>query len=104
MGSAAQSASTPDAIRIRLDAIRLDAVAPDHESVYNRPQPSAKESPMKMVLAAILAGAFLASAPVKAADKADDTGKADKPAKKAKADKGDKADKKDDKKPAAGGW
>jgi hypothetical protein len=58
---------------------------------------------MKMVLAAILAGAFLVSGPVRAADKADDSGKADKPAKKAKADKADKGAK-DDKKPAGGGW
>jgi hypothetical protein len=58
---------------------------------------------MKMILAAVLAGAFLLSTPVKAADKADDTGKAEKPAKKAKGDKADKGDKKDDKK-AGGGW
>jgi hypothetical protein len=55
---------------------------------------------MKMILAAILAGTFLVSIPVKAADKADDSGKADKGAKKDKADKGAK---KDDKK-AGGGW
>jgi hypothetical protein len=61
---------------------------------------------MKMILAAILAGTFLVSIPVKAADKADDSGKADKADKGAKKDKGDKADKgakKDDKK-AGGGW
>lgn len=58
---------------------------------------------MKMILAAVLAGTFLLSVPVKAADKADDSGKADKPAKKAKGDKADKGDK-GDKKPAGGGW
>jgi hypothetical protein len=61
---------------------------------------------MKMILTAILAGTFLVSIPVKAADKADDSGKADKGAKKDKGDKADKADKgakKDDKK-AGGGW
>ena len=58
---------------------------------------------MKMILAAVLAGAFLASASVKAADKADDSAKTEKPAKKAKADKGDKANK-GAKKPAGGGW
>lgn len=79
-------------------------LAPAGESVYNRTvQPSNKESPMKMILAAVLAGAFLASATVKAADKADDSAKTEKPAKKAKADKADKGDKAD-KKPAGGGW
>jgi hypothetical protein len=66
-----------------------------------------KESSMKMIFAALLAGAFLISFPVKAADKADDSGKtdkADKPGKKAKADKGDKADKKSDKPASGGGW
>ncbi len=58
---------------------------------------------MKMILAAILAGTFLVSIPVKAADKADDSGKADKGAKKDKGDKADKGAKKDDKK-AGGGW
>jgi hypothetical protein len=58
---------------------------------------------MKMIFAAILAGTFLLSIPVKAADKADDSGKADKGAKKDKADKADKGAKKDDKK-AGGGW
>lgn len=58
---------------------------------------------MKMILAAILAGTFLISIPVKAADKADDSGKADKGAKKDKGDKADKGAKKDDKK-AGGGW
>jgi len=55
----------------------------------------------KMILAVLLAGAFLTSGAVRAADKADDGGKMEKPAKKAKADKGDK---KDGKKPAGGGW
>jgi hypothetical protein len=55
----------------------------------------------KMILAVLLAGAFLTSGAVRAADKADDGGKMEKPAKKPKADKGDK---KDDKKPAGGGW
>ncbi|HEY5090641.1 MAG TPA: hypothetical protein VIK30_11770 [Polyangia bacterium] len=58
---------------------------------------------MKMILAAILAGTFLVSIPVKAADKADDSGKADKGAKKDKGAKADKGAKKDDKK-AGGGW
>ena len=59
---------------------------------------------MKLILAAILAGSFLVSLPVKADDK---------PAGDAKADKGKKTDKKADKgakddksasKPAGGGW
>lgn len=58
---------------------------------------------MKMILAAILAGTFLISIPVKAADKADDSGKTDKADKGAKKDKADKGAKKDDKK-AGGGW
>lgn len=57
---------------------------------------------MKTILAAILAGAFLASTPVLAADK-DDSGKAGKSG---KSDKGDKKGKKDDSagKTGGGGW
>ena len=61
---------------------------------------------MKLILAAILAGSFLVSLPVKADDKAPAGDKADKSGKKdKKADKGDK--KSDDKgaaKPSGGGW
>ena len=62
---------------------------------------------MKLVLAAILAGSFLISVPVKADDKpAGDTkaekGKKDKKDK--KADKGDKGAKKDDAAKSGGGW
>jgi hypothetical protein len=60
---------------------------------------------MKLVLAAILAGSFLVSLPVKADDKpADDSGKAAKKSK--KGDKGDKGAKKgdDDAKTGGGGW
>jgi hypothetical protein len=61
---------------------------------------------MKLILAAILAGSFLVSLPVKADDKpADDSAKSDKKKSK-KADKGDK--KKDDSAskpaPSGGGW
>ena len=69
---------------------------------------SNKETSMKLILAAILAGSFLVSLPVKADDKppAGDSSKSDKSAKKDK--KGDKGDKKsDDKgasKPSGGGW
>lgn len=65
-----------------------------------------KETSMKLILATILAGSFLVSLPLKAADKADDSGKTDKSGKKdKKADKG--AKKSDDKgapKPSGGGW
>ena len=62
---------------------------------------------MKLILAAILAGSFLVSLPVKADDKPAGDAKADKGQKDKKTDK--KADKgaKDDKsasKPAGGGW
>jgi hypothetical protein len=62
---------------------------------------------MKLILAAILAGTFLVTLPVKAADKADDSGKADKPdkeTKKAKADKSATKEEKKGDKPAGGGW
>lgn len=65
---------------------------------------------MKLILAAILAGSFLVSVPVRADDKpAGDTkiekGKKDKKSDK-KADKGDKGDKGADQgaKPSGGGW
>ena len=60
---------------------------------------------MKLILAAILAGSFLVSLPVKADDKPAGDAKADKGKKDKKADKGDKGAK-DDKsasKPAGGG-
>jgi hypothetical protein len=59
---------------------------------------------MKLILAAILAGSFLVSLPVKADDKPAGDAKADKGKKDKKADKGDK--KKDDSasKPSGGGW
>jgi hypothetical protein len=59
---------------------------------------------MKTILAAILAGAFLASTPVLAADK-DDSGKAGASGKKDKGSKKDKGDKKDDSAgKTGGGW
>jgi hypothetical protein len=73
-------------------------------------QPPTKETSMKLILAAILAGSFLVSVPVRADDKpAGDTksekgekGKKDKKSDK-KADKGDKgADQ--GAKPSGGGW
>jgi hypothetical protein len=76
--------------------------------VYNgrSSDPQLKEISMKLILAAILAGSFLVSLPVKADDKAPEADKADKAGKKdKKADKGDK--KSDDKgaaKPSGGGW
>jgi len=59
---------------------------------------------MKLVLAAILAGSFLVSLPVKADDKPAGDAKADKGKKDKKADKGDKKDDKSASKPAGGGW
>jgi hypothetical protein len=62
---------------------------------------------MKPILAAILAGTFLASTPVFAADKDDSSGgKSDKSGKKSKGDKKGKDDtKKDDTaKSGGGGW
>ena len=63
---------------------------------------------MKLILAAILAGSFLVSLPVKADDKPAGDAKADKGKKDKKsdkkADKGDKADDKSASKPAGGGW
>jgi hypothetical protein len=61
---------------------------------------------MKLVLAAILAGSFLVSLPVKADDKLAGDAKADKGKEKKtdkKADKGAKDDKSASK-PAGGGW
>jgi hypothetical protein len=87
-------------------------LAREADSVYNLcrcnvSQTYGKESSMKLILAAILAGTFLVALPVKAADKADDSSKADKPAKESKKTKSDKSatkeEKKDDK-PAGGGW
>jgi hypothetical protein len=60
---------------------------------------------MKLILAAILAGSFLVSLPVKADDKPAGDAKADKGKKEKKSDK--KADKGEDKgssKPSGGGW
>ena len=59
---------------------------------------------MKLVLAAILAGSFLVSLPVKADDKPAGDTKADKGKKDKKADKGDKKDDKSASKPSGGGW
>ncbi len=61
---------------------------------------------MKLILAAILAGSFLVSLPVKADDKSAGDAKADKGKKTdKKADKGDKkSDDKSASKPAGGGW
>jgi hypothetical protein len=61
---------------------------------------------MKTILAAILAGAFLASTPVLAADKDDSGGKAGASGKKDKGSKKDKGgDKKDDSAgKTGGGW
>jgi hypothetical protein len=58
---------------------------------------------MKLILAAILAGSFLVSGPVRADDKPADS-KADKGKKDKKADKGDKKDDKSASKPSGGGW
>ncbi len=62
-----------------------------------------KESPMKTILAAMLAGAFLISLPsiVRADDKAPagDSAKSKK-----KSDKGEKGEKKDDAAKTGGGW
>jgi hypothetical protein len=66
-------------------------------------QPPTKETSMKLILAAILAGSFLVSLPVKADDKPADA-KADKGKKDKKADKGEKKDDKSASKPAGGGW
>ncbi len=64
---------------------------------------------MKLILAAILAGSFLVSLPVKADDKPAGDAKADKGKKDKKtdkkADKGDKGgDDKSASKPSGGGW
>ncbi len=59
---------------------------------------------MKLILAAILAGSFLVSLPVKADDKPAGDTKADKGKKDKKADKGEKKDDKSASKPAGGGW
>jgi hypothetical protein len=59
---------------------------------------------MKLILAAILAGSFLVSLPVKADDKPAGDAKADKGKKDKKADKGDKKDDKSASKPSGGGW
>jgi hypothetical protein len=67
-------------------------------------QPPTKETSMKLILAAILAGSFLVSLPVKADDKPAGDAKADKGKKDKKADKGDKKDDKSASKPAGGGW
>jgi hypothetical protein len=67
-------------------------------------QPPTKETSMKLILAAILAGSFLVSLPVKADEKAAGDAKADKGKKDKKADKGDKKDDKGAAKPSGGGW
>jgi hypothetical protein len=67
-------------------------------------QPPTKETSMKLILAAIIAGSFLVSLPVKADDKPAGDTKADKGKKDKKADKGDKKDDKSASKPAGGGW
>jgi hypothetical protein len=70
-------------------------------------QPATKETSMKLILAAILAGSFLVSLPVKADDKPAGDSKADKGKKDKKDKKADNGDKKDDKsasKPSGGGW
>jgi hypothetical protein len=63
---------------------------------------------MKLILAAILAGSFFVSLPVKADDKAAGDTKADKGSKDKKsdkkADKGQKSDDKSASKPSGGGW
>ena len=59
---------------------------------------------MKLILAAILAGSFLVSLPVKADDKPAGDTKVDKGKKDKKADKGDKKDDKSASKPTGGGW
>lgn len=59
---------------------------------------------MKLILAAILAGSFLVSLPLKADDKPAGDTKADKGKKDKKADKGDKKDDKSASKPSGGGW
>jgi hypothetical protein len=59
---------------------------------------------MKLILAAILAGSFLVSLPVKADDKPAGDTKAEKGKKDKKADKGDKKDDKSASKPSGGGW
>jgi len=69
-------------------------------------QPPTKETSMKLILAAILAGSFLVSVPVRADDKPAGDTKSEKGKKDKKDKKADKGDKGADQgaKPSGGGW
>lgn len=97
MGSDAQSASTPDAIRI------AGGLAPGGETVYNRPFNLHQGVPHEDDPRSSAGRRVPGLRHRQGRGQGRRQPKTGKPAKKAKADKGDKGDK-GDKKPAGGGW